>query len=523
MKKFIFTILMAFMVVITGCQKSDFSDNYTDPNTIAETTVPKQFAGELVANKDYVLPDYWNYFVVLRTTLLRWTQAAGWINDLSQYQVGAASVDGQWNAYYDMLAQYREMEKVYNASSEEEQQANRIFMIAGTIYLYDHTQKMVDLFGSIPFSDAAKLSQNNGDYLGSLPTYDTPESIYTKMLDDLKGFSGELNSISLNDATTAQFKTEDFINGGDKMLWAKYCNSLRLRILNRVSATSEFSSRADSEIADILANSPVVDNNSENIQIEVISLDTPINSSGFKEGLGSDGWYSNFAGKKMIDYMNTNNDPRLRAIFEPGSNAGGVYQGIDPLDDGSNQTTLADSGVISLFNRSTLNQNKYFPGVLINAAEVNFIKAEYYLRSGSDEMAKSAYETGIEQSVEWYYWVRTISDDEISGPLTPLGATEVSDYLASVGVAWGGTNAEKLALIATQKWIHYSVVQLHESWAEQRRLSLPSLEFLPDNSNTQTLPPVRWLYPDSERSLNTDNYSAVAGEDNLTSKIFWDN
>ncbi len=519
MKKYIYIVLILLTVIYTGCQESDFADNYADPDKIAETTVPKQFTGILATNKDYVVPNYNNYFIIFRTTLLPWTQSAGWINSLSQYQVGSASIDEQWNKnYYKMFQQYRELEKVYNNLSEDEQQKNRIFWLAANIYVFDHTQKMVDLFGYIPFTDAGKLSQNGGDYLASLPTYDSSIGLYTKMLDELKTIADELNNISLSSATQTIFDTQDYINHGNVLLWRKYCNSLRLRILNRVSATSEFSSRSDSEIASILGNDPVIDTNDENIQIEVVSLDTPINSKGFKNGFGSDGWYTNYAGKKMIDYMNANTDPRRRVIFEPGT--GGVYRGIDPLDDANTQTLAADSGDISLFNRSTLNENEFFPGVLMNAAEVNFIKAEYYLRTNNDAMAQAAYEKGIEQSIDWYYWVRTVSAIDISGPLVPLGATEISDYISNV--AWSGSDADKMKLIATEKWIHYGVIQLHESWAEQRRLDLPELQFLPDNANTQSLPPVRWLYPDNERSRNTENYQAVSSMDNMTTKIFWD-
>ncbi|MCF7569259.1 SusD/RagB family nutrient-binding outer membrane lipoprotein [Sabulilitoribacter arenilitoris] len=522
MKKHIYIILIAISLVFIGCQESEFADNYTHPNKIGETTVPKQFTGVLRANLDYVLPNYRNYFVVLRTTLLRWTQAAGWINSLSQYQVGAASVDDQWNNYYTMFTQYRELEKVYSTLTVEEQQKLRIYWLAASIYVYDHTQDMVDLFGYIPFSEAGKLSQNGGDYLASLPAYDSSQTIYTKMLDDLKAIADELNSISIDSATKAVFDTQDYINHGDILLWKKYCNSLRLRILNRVSGASEFSSRSETEMASILGNSssyPVIESNDENIQIEVVNLDTPINSKGFEQGFGSQGWYTNYAGKRMVDHMNDNTDPRIRAIYELGSNG---YQGIDPLGDPSAQTDLADNGDISLFNRSTFNQNEYFPGMLMNAAEVNFLKAEYYLREGNDGAAKTAYDIGIQQSIEWYYWVRSVSNDDISGPLAPLGATEVDDYIAEIDIAWGGTDNEKLELIATQKWLHYSVVQLRESWAEQRRLDLPSLQFSPDDSNTQSLPPVRWLYPDNERSRNSENFQEVISMDNMTTKIFWD-
>ena len=84
------------------------------------------------------------------------------------------------------------------------------------------------------------------------------------------------------------------------------------------------------------------------------------------------------------------------------------------------------------------------------------------------------------------------------------------------------TNADKLKLIARQKWIHFSVVQPLDSWAEIRRLNAPALSFETDNSNPQTQPPVRWFYAASETTYNAANYQEVAGQDKLTTKLFWD-
>ncbi|MFV0541750.1 MAG: SusD/RagB family nutrient-binding outer membrane lipoprotein, partial [Aestuariibaculum sp.] len=465
---------------------------------------------------------YNNYFQILRPTLLRWTQAAGWLNSLGQYVVGADCVNQQWNQYYNLLTQYRELQKIYIASSSEDQEKNKIYMLAATVYLYDHTQDMVDLFGYIPFTEAGMLSTNGGDYIASLPAYDSSTNIYNLMLDDLASISDEFNSISLDGSSAMIFASQDFLNLGDISLWEKYCNSLRLRILNRVSASPEFASRASSEMETILSgNNPIIETNGENVQIEVVNLDSEIHSKRFEDGFGSPTWYSNYAGKLMIDYMVANTDPRLRVFYEV-TTTNSDYAGIDPLDNGTAQQALVDNGEISMFNRSTFNMNQYFPGMVMNAAEVNFIKAEYYLRSGNDAMAKDAYEAGIEQSIEWYYWVRSITNNEIAGSVAPLSATEIDDYLAEANIAWGGTNEEKLELIATQKWVHYGVVQVRESWAEQRRLDLPILTFMLDNSDLQTLPPVRWIYPENEKSSNTENFSSVSSMDNMTTKIFWD-
>ncbi|AEW03473.1 hypothetical protein A4D02_19245 [Niastella koreensis] len=539
MKNILLVTVAVASIGFTACKKKDFADSYADPGKISTSTVDKQFAGTLVSrmwtntdkgNHGYVVPQYWNYFVILRTTLLHYTQAVGWENSDNQYVPGSASISDNWKDYYYFLAQYRELEKIYSKLPAIEQADNRIYMIAAAIFLYDQTQKMVDLHGDIPFSEAGKLSTNGGNYSASLAKYDDAASIYTTMLDSLKGFADELNSIVVPAYIQKKFNTQDLINLGDIKLWKKYCNSLRLRILTRASGASAFSSRASSEIATILstpAKYPVVTANSENIKVTVFDLSSDITAKSFKDGLEGDaGRASNTAGKVMIDHMKANGDPRLRAMYQPGDSAKGVYTGVDPVGDRSAQDAAINrDSKIALYNRSTVSRNQYFPGILINAAEVSFLAAEYYLKTANLSAAKTAYETGIRQSVEYYYWIRTLSNDASSGPLTPTNATEVNAYIASTGVNWdlALTTADKLTLIATQKWIHYSVVQPHESWAELRRLDAPALSFEVDNaSNIIKQPPVRWFYPSSENIYNKTNYDVVSSKDNLTTRIFWD-
>ena len=522
MKTRILMFSIALALAFAACQKADFADSYTNPSKIAATTVEKQFTGFLNSNKWYVLPDYWNYFVVLRITLNRYNQAVGWVNSSNQYIPGASAGSDRWNNYYGFLSQFRELEKINAKLSADDKADRRIYMIAATMYFYDHTQRIVDLHGDIPWSEAGKLSINGGDYNASYPKYDAAEAIYTKMLDDLKAFSDELNSITVKTGIQAGFKTQDFVNKGDLTLWKRYCNSLRLRMLTRVSSATAFQSRATSEIASILGDAtkyPVVSQNTENIQINVYDINTDIHAKNFRTGL--EDWDGNIAGKAMIDHMKKGVDPRLRAMFEPGlKDTLKVYKGLDPMIDAATQTALIAGGTLTMYNRSTLSRNQFFPGQLINAAEVSFLAAEYYLKANNDASAKTAYERGIKQSVEYYYKLRTVSNDNTSGALTPTTDAEILAYTNSADVAW--TNTDKLNLIATQKWIHFSVVQAYDGWAEQRRLDLPKVSFWTDDANAQKQPPVRWLYPTSELTYNGTNYGTVKSKDNLTTKIFWD-
>lgn len=527
MKKISSVILAGLMLVAASCKESDFSDIYPDPSKISATTVEKQFTGFLQSNKDYVLPGYTHYFTMLRITLNQYNQSIGWVNGSGQYVPGSAGVENIWFNYYNLLAQYRELQKVYNSKTADEQADRKFFMTVAKIYLYDQTQRMVDVFGAIPFTEAGMVSTNGGDYNSSAAKFDDPQVLYTLMLDDLKSIAAELNATTINAGYQKSFQTQDFINKGDLTAWKRYCNSLRLRMLNRVSDVAAFQSRSNSEIAEILGNAttyPTVETNDQNIQINVYDINSPINSKGFQEGMGPGTWYGNTAGKKLIDFLSNNADPRLRMLFEPGANAGGKYIGIDPMATAQAQTELSNAGQVAIYNRYVTNYNQFFPGIIINAPEVNLIKAEYYLRSGNDASAKTAYETAIGQSMDFYNRINNVSNAAQGVKPANVTTAEATAYIAGNGVSWAKatTAAQKLELIAGQKWVHYNLVQPYENWADIRRLNMPTLSFWVDNNNNQTLPPVRLNYPGNEITYNPANYAAVRENDKLTTKLFWD-
>jgi hypothetical protein len=522
-KNIILAILLSSSLV--ACKKTIFEDNYTNPSKVSETSVEKQFSGFLLSNREYTLPSYWNYFVVLRTSLNRYNQATGWENVENNYVPGSSGIESRWGAYYNFLAQYRELEKIYNKQSPEAQKDYRIFMIAATTYLYDHTQSVVDLHGDIPWSKAGMLSTNGGDYGKSYAEYDNASAIYTKMLDDLAKFSEELRTITLNPAIAAGFKTQDLINRGNVQHWQKYVNSLRIRILTRVSGTAGFGTRADTELTAILSNPasfPIVSSNADNVTFKIHTLGTLIDQNSFRTGL--EDWNGNVAGKKIIDHMLDNADPRLTYLFQPGDNAAGQYLGLDPLLNQSVQAELIRGNTLSVYNRSTLSRNQFFPGVIMNSAQVHFMASEYFLKKNQDAKAKEHYETGIRESIAYYQFLRSLSNDNSAGaPVVPTTAS-IDAYLAKPQVSWSTatTMDAKMKLVAEQKWLHFNVVQPTENWAELRRTDAVSLTFLEDNSNQQKLPPLRWIYPGGEATYNAENYAKVKANDVLNNKIFWD-
>lgn len=521
----LFGLCSSSMLSITSCKKSSFEELYTDPGKVGESTVEKQFTGITYAYRELIVPSYWNYFVILRSSAIRYVQATGWANETNQLNPGGASVQDRWNTYYAGLAQFKEFEKIYNKLSDSDKASKKIFYDAAKVLFYNQTHQVVDLHGDIPWSEAGLLSTNDAAYAISFAKYDNAVDIYKKMLDDLKVISDDLASTTLPATITKSFTLQDIINNGDIMAWRRYTNSLRLRLLTRVSAASEFSARATQEIAEIVGNPtkyPLVLTNDQNIDIDIVNPGTDINARGFRDGIES--WNANIASKVMIDHMKTNVDPRLAFIFEPGegSRAAGEYIGLDQSLPSSQQQTMiagtqANPSKIAIYNRSTFSRNERFPGILISASEVQFLLAEYYLKSGNTGNAKTAFETGIRESIALYPAIRKLSADNTTAEAAAPTNTQINAYIAKIG--WGANN---LQLIATQKWLHFNIVQPLESWAEVRRLNYPTFSFNVEPSDIQKTVPVKWYLPASEVNLNSANYESVKSTDNVNTKLFWD-
>ncbi|MGK6351711.1 SusD/RagB family nutrient-binding outer membrane lipoprotein [Parapedobacter sp. DT-150] len=513
----------ASLIYTTSCTKSAFDEIYRDPSKVTEATVERQFSGMIYSYRQLIMPDYGNLFVTLRPTIFRYLHITGWINEANHLLPGGAAIEDRWSRYYEGLAQYRELEKIYSNSIPVEQEEKRIFFLAAKILFYDQTQQIVDLHGSIPWSQAGMLSTNNSDYQSSYPTYDSAEDIYTVMLDDLKAIGTELKAINVSASMQQRFTTQDLINNGDVELWEKYCNSLRLRILTRVSESPAFSSRAAQEMTAIIsapANYPLIMVNDENASIEVYNLDdNSIQTKGIRDAFEAAGWYANLSSKMMIDHMVGNEDPRLPFIFEPGAEADGQFIGLDQSLPSAQQSDLARGGTIALLNRSTISRNQYFPGILFSATETNLLLAEYYQKNGNAAMAKTAFENSVKESVSLYHTIRDVSNDNtVAAPTEPTQA-HVNTYLANLD--WDGAS-NKIELIATQKWIHFNVIQTVQAWSEIRRLDYPVFAFRVQNSDIQKTAPVKWNLPPSEATYNTENYNAVRDQDNVNTKLFWD-
>jgi hypothetical protein len=540
------------MIVVAACSKSKFGDYYQNPASTGTTTVEKQWTGFNYALFNYESFQYYPYFVEWQTTALNFTQVTAYQNIAHRYEpiFQYSSIDDKWNNYYNFLSQYKNFVAAYSSQSPATQTLYRIFKITADIHLYDQTQKMVDTYGDIPWSKASLITTNGGAIAASYASYDKATDIYTTMLDSLKAQAVELNDIGTSNSITSTistiFKKQDIINQGSVLKWQKYCNSLRIKMLMRASGSSQFASRANTEIAAILGDPttyPICNGGSTAAGIfgsaaagyqDGIYVTPPASKTAFTSSLysGLVGWgTADRATKVMIDTMVNNKDPRLNLLFQPGSSSPGKFIGLDESLDGAVQSALLTGNTIAGYNYFISNSS-FLPMQYITSQEIQLLIADYYTNvAANPALAGQAYAAGITNSINWYSWLYSISDNTKpiygSYSYTAPTAGDISNYINASNISWStaGTVAQRNELIGLQKWINYNVFEPNECWSELRRTGFPILNFVQDDaSNLAKQPSNRFYYPVNEVLYNTANYNAAtnSGATNIpTTKIFW--
>jgi hypothetical protein len=519
--------LLILLTALLSC--SDLTEEYYEnPDETTQAEVGKLFS-HMVYN-DYIKPTYWNYATFVTGVTAKYSQIIGITVSTDMYTPSASYNQDRWRGFYvnGIMNTYRAMEKTYAELDEAKQSEQAIFLKLGKIILLDQACQLVDLWGDIPFTEAGGLVTTNKM---SNARFDTGEEIYATAISELDEINTYLSTVSMSTSTIASLQKQDFLLQGNVNLWRKYANSLRLRLLMRISNSDE--STAQSQITAMLNNSdtyPLINDNSENILLQVNPPD--FNSEGLRAGL-TDGATSSgaIAPKALLeDVMVDNNDPRVVVYWDPGSDSvtwsDQTYRGLVPDTVSAVASAMWTEGLLATYDSATFILNWNCPGVLFTASEVSFLKAEANERWSVGDDAQSEYESGIRNSIEFYY---SLNQSSYLNPnsgfsreaLISPEESEIEAFLTSSDYAYTGSSEEKLAKIYTQKWVDYFILQAGQAWAEIRRTGYPALTFAEDPSYGY-LPPVRLLYPDTEKSNNANNYAAVSGQDTRSTKVFWD-
>ncbi len=382
-------------------------------------------------------------------------------------------------------------------------------------------QRLTDSYGPIPYGDVLKTEKVT-------VKYDSQEQVYGEMFEELdaaiEAFS---RNLSLPASSWAKY---DRVYYGNISQWLRYANSLKLRMAMRVSyAAPELAQEKASEAA---ASGSLILVNADNAYIH------PAEN---KLALIYNDWSDHRAAADIICYMNGYKDPRLEKMFiknhpEAADEAGRKYAGLRIGSTVSKKSEFVE-------NYSNMAVTASDPILWMNAAEVNFLLAEYELRFTKDNAkAQEYYEQGIKLSFEergaagaQEYIANGTDTPELY--IDPLGTYSAEKKMSECKVAWNTASDEEghLEQIITQKWI--AIFPLgNEAWAEYRRTGYPRLLPSPSNLGPYSIDldrhARRLVYPVEEYTSNGSNLDeavsilgseSVSGSgDSMSTRLWWD-
>ncbi|MEO6173962.1 MAG: SusD/RagB family nutrient-binding outer membrane lipoprotein [Flavobacterium circumlabens] len=478
MKKII--AILAVGLSMTACVSEDTN---LDPNS-AYTTVP----GSLINYAEKELSDYVNTPSVnennFRLTMQYW-QETTYVNE-SNYDFTNRNVSNQIfsDNYTNVINNLVKAKSIINAYSPTATEAanwqkNKKNQLAIIDILQVYTyQMLVDTFGNIPYTQSSDI------LAFPLPAYDDAATIYADLITRINADIANL------DDTASGFGSfddgENYYNGNTAQ-WRKMANSLKLKLAIGIADSNPSLAQATATSA-IAAG--VMTSAADNCQLAYFP-DSP-NYNPLYENLAASGRNDYIAGKTLVDYMNTKNDPRISKYYTA---VNGAYIG----------QTIGQGGEFGDF--SNIGEFAYTattPGIILNYTEVAFYVAEANARWNT-AAAATAYNTAVTASIlEW------------GGT-----STEAATYLAAN--PYDAVNWKKS--IGEQAWVAM-FNQGMTSWNFWRRLDFPVLT-APATAiiNAGGKVPVRMAYPVKEQQVNNSNWKAAStaiGGDLLTTKLFWD-
>jgi hypothetical protein len=412
-----------------------------------------------------------------------------------RYYISAGS--GVWSSFYSYITDIEDIIKLSDKLGEKNYKAIAL------VYKCWAYSILTDLYGNVPYSEAIKATEGN-----FLPKFDNQKDIYLQILNDLSTANDLFDDTKVLTYGGDYVYISNTLTSGKNLgiqRWKKLCNTLRLRLLLRISKRQseiDVNTQINNILTDIVKN-PVFTSNSDDGIFRYPNVTPYFNPYYTARQLDwRDGTYFT---KFFINKMNTDNDPR-RQIWAIPVTVGGtsVYQGIE---SGYTTTTQYVVGANSSYTDALKTSSNL--GIMITYAEAEFIKSELSLKGfNTGKTPKQHYDAGIAASI------------------TQWGATLPIGYLAQSSVAYNATasNNAQLEQIMLQKYYAYFFVD-YQAWFEKRRTGYP---ILPRGSGipVENQFPFRIPYPTYLQSLNPTSYaaavSAIGGKDDSDTKVWWD-
>jgi hypothetical protein len=510
MNKIKISLLALSVGLILGSCKKEFFDVNKDPNRATESSITPDLV--LAAQLNSSAARNASSYDFLQRWMGYWSASGSYSRSTVEmsYNVTNDSYSGIWNGLYYSVNQYKSMEKKASELDWKFYQGIAKIMQAHEVAI------LVDIYGNVPFTTAWDLAGN------IRPTYDRGEDIYKALLPMID--SGML--LIKQAGQDPKIGSQDIVFQGNKTNWAKFGNTLKLRLLLHAYKTTVFDRAA--EMAKIQAEGSGFMGNGLGAMAQpgyTNDKPNPYYAAHLHTISGNEADNYNRANVFTLDFMKSLSDPRINRTYReakalPDQFRGTTY-GSDPKDDvNSDRTSGPGYGIIGVPTSKFTTPPTAIaatgaskPMWLFTSVEAMFLRAEAAARgwlSGVD--AHTAYVDAVKESFKYL-----AVDNAEAAADTYLGSPNAK-------VAWPTSGAENdmIAVIAWQKYFALNGIQANETWTDVRRLGVvnPPLSVAPERGSNPI--PVRLLYPTSEYNYNADNVNAEGDISQFTSKVFWD-
>lgn len=488
MKRFAIPALAALALVsCTG----DFEEINTNRNKIefgeaAATSLFEPLVYGLGSNSQYQAWFFANELVQVSAF------TSGQTTQIHQYQIP----DGNWQNQWDLFARFGF--DAHHMVSRSVETGDKYMEALGRILKVYSLSNLSALFGDIPYKEAYMQMENTA------PVFDSQAELVDEFLADL-----DSAVVLLRKKPTAYKPAVDKIYDNNYSRWIKFANSLRMRILCRMSGIDDAYWDKIQDMVDNPELYPVFADNADNATVPFGDAD-PYRSYWGQNNTTSSSFTGHRITQTMIDMMAVFNsagnvtfvDPRLpiyatqRSGAWKGSYGGVTYDEFKAYDTGS---ALPNYSVLARSSMSAF---------LMDYSEVLFILAEGVEKGKllvPGETAKTLYESAVRASIgKWAEYGQYCATPVTvrSADITTLLSSNIGSYDKAVlgGSASRYGSAEEL--IACQKFIslYFCGYEVYNEW---RRTEYPNFTIANGTSSNNYELPTRFGYPNYTVASNS--------------------
>lgn len=539
-----FLILGAFLAVAigSGCKKAWFDVN-KDPNSAVESNI----------TPDLVMP------VALLNTSNRSTTGFGFLNNwLGYWAPGANYAPSTEEQSYNISTSFgagiftgvmdNNNDYVFMERRAKETDQTYFEGIAKIMKSYNFGL-LVDVYNNIPYSEALQGLDN------IRPKYDDGQTVYEDLIKQIDTGINQIKNAVVSD--NINIGEVDIMFAGNQTMWVKFGNTLKLRLLMHQANRADRTAYVQAEIAKIVAEGSGFLGSGQDASVnptyQVDKANVYYASYGFTQTgtQATDFWRANII---AMNYLKSNNDPRLGLFYKPIVNAvpAGAPEPFPqptPSNYRGNQYGLSINNV--QYPYQTANYVSQMGGVavagavtasaaglvkgynqrnwLLTSVESLFLQAEAIQRGFLTGNAETAYMNAVKESFRW------LNAGGSQAAADAAFNTWYTDQVTSnsINVSWAAaTNnstsavvtGSKLGLIAYQKYIALNGIAPLETWSDYRRNGgFPAIPLSVNPGRTSSTLPYRLLYPQAEINLNTSNVPTAGTKsgDQFSNKIWW--